>query len=128
MTAKQRLDQIRRIGLVALLIGLSIGALSHKARAETVRASWYGGVGEHLARRTADGEIFRPNALTAAHRTLPFGTRLSVSYRGRNVIVTITDRGPARFTGRSLDLSRGAASVLGMLRIGVATVSIQRIN
>ncbi len=88
----------------------------------TTRASWYGG-GEHLARHTASGELFRPDALTAAHRSLPLGTRLLVSANGRSVIVRVNDRGPAASTGRSLDLSRGAARALGMLHSGTARVS-----
>jgi rare lipoprotein A len=96
--------------------------------AGTVLASWYGGAkGEKLSRRTASGETFRPNALTAAHRSLPFGTRLRVGFRGRSVVVRVTDRGPAARTGRSLDLSRGAAAVLGLTRVGVGRVSIERI-
>ena len=95
--------------------------------AGTVLASWYGAPSEYLNRRTASGEIFRPLALTAAHRSLPFGTRLRVSFRGRSVVVRIADRGPAARTGRSLDLSRGAAAVLGLTRVGVGRVSIERI-
>ena len=96
--------------------------------AGAVLASWYGGAkGEHLARRTASGETFRPSALTAAHRSLPFGSRLRVSFRGRSVVVRIADRGPAARTGRSLDLSRGAAAVLGLTRVGVGRVKIERI-
>ena len=96
--------------------------------AGTVLASWYGGAkGERLARHTASGEIFRPAALTAAHRSLPFGTRLRVSFRGRSVVVRVTDRGPAARTGRSLDLSRGAASAIGLTRVGVGRVVIERI-
>ena len=95
--------------------------------AGTVLASWYGASGEYLNRRTASGEIFRPNGLTAAHRSLPFGARLRVSFRGRSVVVRIVDRGPAKWTGRSLDLSRGAASAIGLTRVGVARVSIERI-
>ena len=86
------------------------------------RASWYGG-GEKLARRTASGEVFRPNGLTAAHRSLPLGTRLIVSANGRSVTVRVNDRGPAAWTGRSLDLSRGAARALGMIGAGTARVS-----
>ncbi len=85
-------------------------------------ASWYGG-GEKLARHTASGEIFRPNGFTAAHRTLPLGTRLAVSANGRTVMVRVNDRGPAAWTGRSLDLSRGAARALGMIGKGTARVS-----
>ena len=95
--------------------------------AGTVLASWYGAPGEYLNHRTASGEIFRANGLTCAHRTLPFGARLRVSFRGRSVVVRVTDRGPALRTGRSLDLSRGAAAVLGLTRVGVGRVSIERI-
>jgi len=88
----------------------------------STRASWYGG-GERLSRRTASGEVFHPDALTAAHRTLPLGTRLIVTANGRSVVVRVNDRGPATWTGRSLDLSRGAARALGMLGSGAARVS-----
>ena len=58
------------------------------------RASWYGG-GERLAKHTAHGDVFRPSDMTAAHRSLRFGTKVRVHYRGRSVVVTINDRGPA---------------------------------
>ena len=90
----------------------------------TMRASYYGG-GERLARHTASGERFHPGGLTAAHRTLPFGTRLLVSRAGRSVVVRVNDRGPAAYTGRSLDLSRGAASELAIIGVGVAPVTVQ---
>lgn len=73
-------------------------------------ASWYAA---EPGRRTAGGETFDPRALTAAHRTLPFGTWLRVSYRGRIVVVRVTDRGPY-VEGRDLDLSQGAAEMLGL--------------
>ena len=76
-------------------------------------ATWYGP--EHAGKRTASGEVFNPNGLTAAHRSLPFGTCLRVSNpkSGRSVSVRINDRGP--FTkGVSLDLSHGAARAIGM--------------
>jgi rare lipoprotein A len=92
--------------------------------ARFARASWYGG-GEKLARHTASGEVFRPSGLTVAHRTLPFGTRLRIAFNGRSVIVRVNDRGPAAYTGRSIDLSRGAARAIGMN--GVQMVSIQRL-
>lgn len=85
-------------------------------------ASYYGG-GERLAARTASGEPFRPAGFTAAHRTLPFGARLTVCLHGC-VIVRVNDRGPAAWTGRALDLSRGAASAIGMTRAGVARVRV----
>ena len=93
---------------------------------QIVRASWYGG-GERLSARTSTGEIFRPMALTAAHRTLPLGTMLKVSSlsTGRTTVVRVNDRGPAASTGRSLDLSRGAAMQLGMINSGDMRVAIE---
>jgi rare lipoprotein A len=85
-------------------------------------ASYYG---SESGNRTASGERFNPNGLTAAHRTLPFGTRLRVCYRGC-VVVRISDRGPF-IRGRSLDLSKGAARAIGMLRVGVARVHVERL-
>jgi rare lipoprotein A len=81
-------------------------------------ASWYS-----VGKRTASGELFQPDALTAAHRSLPFGTRLKVVYSrlGRSVIVRVKDRGPF-VRGRVLDLSRGAARAIGMSGLGVVTV------
>lgn len=92
--------------------------------AGSLLASWYGG-GEYLNRRTANGERFDPRALTCAHRTLPFGAMLLVSRAGRSVAVRVNDRGPAAWTGRALDLSRGAAAQLAMLGAGVARVNVQ---
>lgn len=88
-----------------------------------MRASWYGG-GERLNKHTASGERFRPMALTAAHRTLPLGSRLRVTLGDRSVVVRVNDRGPAAWTGRSLDLSRGAARALGFERAGEARVHV----
>jgi rare lipoprotein A (peptidoglycan hydrolase) len=90
-------------------------------------ASWYG-PGFH-GRRTASGEVFDSSALTAAHRSLPFGSRVHVTNlrNGRSVVVKITDRGPF-VSGRLIDLSQGAASVLGMISSGTAPVSIKVIR
>lgn len=90
------------------------------------RASWYGG-GERLNSRTATGERFRPAGFTAAHRTLPFGTWLEVTSlaTGRAVRVRVNDRGPAKWTGRALDLSRAAAAAIGMLAAGEARVTVK---
>jgi rare lipoprotein A len=87
-------------------------------------ASYYGA--ELAGNRTASGERFNPNALTAAHRTLPLGTRLRVTNKanGRSVIVRINDRGPfAR--GRLIDLSLGAAREIQMVRSGTARVKLE---
>jgi rare lipoprotein A len=87
-----------------------------------VNASYY----SH-GQKTASGEHFNPHGLTAAHRSLPFGTKLRVvnPNNGRSVTVRITDRGP--FTkGRTLDLSLGAAKALGITGQGVARVAMYR--
>jgi rare lipoprotein A len=81
-------------------------------------ASYYGNESGH---RTASGQRFNQEAMTAAHRTLPFGTRLRVSHGGRSVIVTINDRGPF-VRGRVLDLSTGAARAIGLTSAGVGRV------
>lgn len=87
-------------------------------------ASWYGG--KFHGRKTANGERYNMNDMTAAHKTLPFGAKVRVTnqHNGRSVIVRINDRGP--FVGRRvIDLSRGAADAIGMIRTGVAPVRIE---
>ena len=86
-------------------------------------ASWYGQ--KHQGRATASGEAFDMNKLTAAHRTLPFGTRLRVTNveTGRSVVVRVNDRGPWA-NDRVLDVSLAAARTLGMVGDGVARVEI----
>lgn len=81
-------------------------------------ASYYG---SESGNRTASGARFNPGGMTAAHRSLPFGTKLRVSHGGRSVVVTVNDRGPF-IRGRVLDLSRGAASVIGLTSRGVGRV------
>ncbi|HET6321684.1 MAG TPA: septal ring lytic transglycosylase RlpA family protein [Hyphomicrobium sp.] len=78
---------------------------------------------------TASGVRFNPNAMTAAHRTLPFGTKVRVTNKrnGKSVIVTINDRGPF-IRGRIIDLSNAAAGVIGMRSSGVAPVTVERIG
>ena len=87
-------------------------------------ASYYGG--KHAGKKTANGEIFSPSKLTAAHKTLPFGTRLKVTYKGKSVVVKVNDRGPF-VKGRSLDLSEGAAKRLGIKKHGVARVCFKKL-
>ncbi|MGD9897369.1 MAG: septal ring lytic transglycosylase RlpA family protein [Candidatus Methylacidiphilaceae bacterium] len=84
-------------------------------------ASWYRG-----SRRTASGERYHPDRMTAAHRTLPFGTLISVCNlkNGRSAVVRINDRGPFR-KGRAIDLSQAAARRLEMLTDGVAPVELR---
>lgn len=76
--------------------------------------------------RTASGEPYDPNALTAAHRTLPFGTLVDVTRTdGRSVRVRVNDRGPFGPKGRVIDLSRSAAAAIGMIRDGVVEVTLR---
>ena len=111
--------------LLTALSLLFVSSQSSLHSSNTIHASYYGH-GEKLSRHTASGEYFNPHNYTAAHRTLPFGTHLRVSYRGRSVVVRVNDRGPSKSTGRSLDLSYGAARALGMS--GSAPVNIERLN
>jgi rare lipoprotein A len=76
--------------------------------------------------RVASGGMFNPNAMTAAHKTLPFGTRVRVTNHntGRSAVVTINDRGPF-VRGRVIDLSRAAAGAVGMIGSGLARVSLE---
>jgi rare lipoprotein A len=87
-------------------------------------ASWYGA--ELAGRSTASGETFDPGALTAAHRTLPFGTQVRVTLEatGQSVIVRINDRGPYS-GGREIDLSRAAADAIGLTSRGTGTVTLE---
>ena len=87
-------------------------------------ASWYGP--GFFGNRTANGEVFRPGTFTAAHRTLPFGTRVRVTnlWNGRSTEVRINDRGP--FHGnRVIDLAHGAAQKLGLTASGIAQVRLE---
>ena len=81
-------------------------------------ASFYG---NESGSKTASGQRFNQSAMTAAHRSLPFGTKLRVTHAGRSVVVTINDRGPF-IRGRVLDLSKGAASAVGLTSRGVGRV------
>lgn len=122
-----------RTAVPAVLVAFALvfAAPSDPAFARSAKHGWHGtasyyGPGFH-GRRTANGERFDMNGLTAAHRSLPFGTRLKVTNEknGRSVVVRINDRGP--FVGnRIIDLSRGAAARLGMVNDGLARVRLER--
>ncbi len=93
-------------------------------RSFTGHASWYG-PGFH-GRLTANGERFNQYAMTAAHKTLPFGTRVRVTNmrNGKSVVVRINDRGPF-IRGREIDLSKGSAQQIGLMSSGVANVKLE---
>lgn len=111
------------------------GAARHAARAHlgarsfTAMTSWYGGGPRWMEpnTHTANGERFNRWGLTAAHRTLKFGTLLNVCYV-RCAIVRINDRGPAAWTGNALDLSRGAATAIGLIGAGTGFVQVAQVN
>jgi rare lipoprotein A len=107
----------------AILATLILCLSSTAAPAEI--ASYYGA---ESGPRTASGERFNPNAMTAAHRSLPFGTLVRVTYQGRSVVVRINDRGPfvkkhGQFT-RDIDLSEGAARRIGLPGVGAVTLEV----
>ena len=118
--------------LLLLLLLLVAGCAGHRAppgtpgrgHTETGMASWYGK--KFHGRKTANGERYNMNALTAAHRTLPFGTVVRVTNldNGRSVVVRINDRGPFK-KGRIIDLSRKAARELDMIGPGVVKVRLK---
>ena len=119
------LNQSRLLALVALLLAVGCATAPTRRPGETERgiASWYG-PGFH-GRTTANGETYDMNAMTAAHKTLPFDTVVEVRNRdnGRRARVRINDRGPF-VRGRIIDLSRAAAQAIGMIGPGVARVEI----
>ena len=88
------------------------------------KASFYG---SESGSKTASGQRFNQNAMTAAHRSLPFGTKLRVTHRGQSVVVTINDRGPF-IRGRVLDLSKGAARAIGLTSAGVGHITAEVVS
>lgn len=112
-------------------------AKTKSSKAKHVASKSYSGGGEYSGmasyywqgQQVASGGRFNPEGMTAAHKTLPFGTKVRVTNRnnGRSVVVTINDRGPF-IRGRIIDLSRGAARVVGMTGSGVAPVSVSVIG
>jgi rare lipoprotein A len=96
----------------------SLGPSRHAGRTFSGIASYYG---NNVGNKTASGQRFNENAMTAAHRHLPFGTKVKVTHRDRSVVVTINDRGPF-IRGRVIDLSKGAARAIGLTGRGVGHV------
>lgn len=110
--------------LFTTAIGLLSVSDSHAAGAACGGASWYA-----LSSKTASGERMNAAHLTAAHRSLKFGTKVQVTNKrnGKSVIVRINDRGPF-IRGRVMDLSKAAASQIGMVRSGTASVCYRVVN
>ncbi|MEH2417094.1 septal ring lytic transglycosylase RlpA family protein [Nostoc sp.] len=121
---------LKEIANLPVRLPISIPKLPQQIAVGVVRisfrgmASYYGYDGS--GNRTASGQRFNPEGMTAAHRSLPFGTKIRVTntHNGRSVVVRINDRGPF-IRGRILDLSAGAARILGMMGSGVAPVHIE---
>ncbi len=114
--------------LLSLLAGCaSTDTVDPHGYDQTGIASYYGA--RHQGKRTASGERFDKNSLTAAHRQLPFGTRVKVTNLKNNqsCLVRINDRGP-HTRGRLIDLSHEAAEQLGMIRSGTARVRVQALD
>ncbi len=109
-----------RIVATVTIVAISIPALVEGTFAQTGHASWYA-----LTSITASGERCDPSAMTAAHRSLPFGTKVKVENlsNGRSVVVRINDRGPF-IGGRIIDLTKGAASKLGFVGKGIERVRL----
>jgi peptidoglycan lytic transglycosylase len=108
----------------SLALALIIAAVPPAFTLEEGLASWYGG--KFQGRVTSSGEVFDTNLLTAAHKTLPFGTVVKVTNleNGRSAVVKINDRGPF-VEGRIIDLSRAAAEQIDMVGTGTARVSVE---
>lgn len=103
-----------------LAAGLMLAAFTGPASAQCGRASWYA-----LHSKTASGERMNPAAMTAAHRSLPFGTKVKVTNKknGKSVFVRINDRGPF-IKGRVIDVSKGAAQKLGFISAGHTSICL----
>lgn len=117
---------IRKALSAAAVAAALLSVSTVAAYAQCGGASWYGP--GFNGKKAASGETFNENAMTAAHRSLPFGTKLRVTDQrtGREVQVTINDRGP--FVGkRIIDLSKAAANELGFRNRGVTSVCIEQI-
>lgn len=106
--------------VAATIVAISITTFQSSAFAQTGRASWYS-----LTSMTANGERCNPQAMTAAHPSLPFGTKVKVENlkNGKTVVVRINDRGPF-VGGRIIDLTKAAAGKLGFVSSGTAKVRV----
>ena len=135
-----KLFRVAAVGVVGGALALSLSCLKHapaslpeqpqaprmqSTSAVPMKASHYGRNDGFEGRKTASGEVFRSDGLTAAHKTLPFGTKLEVTNpdNGKRVTVRVNDRGPF-VKGRQIDLSTKAAEKLGVEDEGVAEVVV----
>jgi rare lipoprotein A len=112
---------MRLLPLFIVLVAQGVAVDPARSDSQRGKATYY-----WHSQKTANGEMFRPEGMTAAHRTLPFGTQVRVTHARtkRSVVVRINDRGPF-VRGIAIDLSRGAAREIGMLVEGISPVEIQ---
>jgi rare lipoprotein A len=112
----------RKTAAIIFAVSTMVAASNNPASAQCGKASWYA-----LTSKTASGERMNPSAMTAAHRSLPFGTKVRVtnSRNGKSVVVRINDRGPF-IRGRIIDLSKAAAGHLGFIGAGHTSVCMVR--
>jgi rare lipoprotein A len=115
-----RFAKLKKSIAAATIAAISVTTFQSSAFAQTGRASWYA-----LTSKTASGERCNPQALTAAHRSLPFGTKVKVENlkNGKTVVVRINDRGPYA-GGRIIDVTKAAATRLGFVGAGTAKVRL----
>jgi len=108
--------------LAMLLVGLLLMAVQVVAQAEPLVATYY--ANKYAGKPTASGQPYDLYGFTAAHRSLPFGTKLLVSYGGKRVFVTVNDRIPYS-SDSDLDLSWAAAKAIGLIEVGTAVVNAE---
>lgn len=111
------------LALAAFLVGPVLAA---PCKGQTGVASYYGSA--HQGRTMANGQPFNMNALTAAMWDVPFGTKYRVTYGSKSVVVTISDRGPAKRLNRAIDLSKAAFAKLAHPDVGIIKVCIERVG
>jgi peptidoglycan lytic transglycosylase len=114
------------VSLADVIPNVNYQVKSNDTKSVSGLASFY--ADKYNGRRTSSGEVFDQRKLTAAHKSLPFGTKLKVTNpdNGRSVIVTVNDRGPF-VRGRVLDLSKAAASKIGLIGKGVGVVKMEQV-
>lgn len=112
------------IGLLVLIFVSRANAQEGTTKTETGLASYY--ADKFNGRRTASGEVFYQDSLTAAHKTLPFGSKIRVTnlVNGKSVVVRVNDRG-MKGTKRIVDLSKAAAREIGIIAAGIAKVRVE---
>jgi rare lipoprotein A len=124
MHATSALSKVNLLLITILTLGLGACGTSKSAFTQTGQGSYY--ADKFRGRPTASGTPYRPSKLTAAHNTLPFGTKIRVTNArtGRSVKVVVNDRGP-HVKGRIVDLSKRAARKIGLVDAGVAPVRLK---